>query len=159
MKTLETNIIIDATAEKIWAILMDFEAYPNWNPFIKTMSGNTEVGNKMYVTIQLEGNKAMVFEPRVLTVKPNRAFRWLGHLWITGIFDGEHYFQLIPINEHQTKFIHGEHFRGLLSGLILGMIKENTLKGFQAINEALKWRAEHYAMNKLSVSSTNDSTH
>nr|WP_255305408.1 SRPBCC family protein [Acidithiobacillus ferrivorans] len=34
MHQIETNIEITATPERVWSILMDFPAYPQWNPFI-----------------------------------------------------------------------------------------------------------------------------
>ncbi len=35
MKSLKTSITIEAAPSVVWDILMDFEAYPDWNPFIK----------------------------------------------------------------------------------------------------------------------------
>jgi uncharacterized protein YndB with AHSA1/START domain len=31
-KTLETHIEIEAPKEKVWGLLTDFPAYPQWNP-------------------------------------------------------------------------------------------------------------------------------
>ena len=36
-KQIKTSIHINATKEKVWEILMDFEKYPEWNPFIKSI--------------------------------------------------------------------------------------------------------------------------
>ena len=32
MKSISTEVIIDANIEKVWKILSDFPAYPEWNP-------------------------------------------------------------------------------------------------------------------------------
>ncbi|MHB8211958.1 MAG: SRPBCC family protein [Acidithiobacillus sp.] len=32
MRQVETEIEIAASPERIWSILMDFSAYPEWNP-------------------------------------------------------------------------------------------------------------------------------
>jgi hypothetical protein len=36
---IKTEIPIGAPASAVWSILMDFERYPEWNPFIKKISG------------------------------------------------------------------------------------------------------------------------
>jgi uncharacterized protein YndB with AHSA1/START domain len=37
MKELHSEIEIDASAERVWAILTDFASYPRWNPFIRSI--------------------------------------------------------------------------------------------------------------------------
>ena len=142
MKNLKTEIVIDAPADKIWTVLMDHEAYPSWNPFIKNISGNTQVGGKLSVKIQSDGSKPMHFTPVVLVNNGNDEFRWVGKLFIKGLFDGEHFFILEPINKNQTRFIHGENFTGLLSGILWKMIGSDTQKGFEAMNVKMKSRVE-----------------
>jgi hypothetical protein len=65
----------------------------------------------------------------------------LGHLLVSGVFDGEHYFLLEPIGSERTRFTQGEKFSGLLVGLLGGMLSA-TEAGFKAMNTALKKQAE-----------------
>jgi hypothetical protein len=83
----------------------------------------------------------MRFKPTVLSVRPERELRWLGHLFVPGIVDGEHYFLLEPIGEHRTRLTQGEKFSGLLVVLLGGMLS-STKEGFEAMNTALKLQAE-----------------
>ena len=39
-KEIKTEIVIHATPEKIWKILTDFGNYPQWNPFIVSVTGD-----------------------------------------------------------------------------------------------------------------------
>lgn len=141
MKTLETEIIINASAEKVWNILTDFEKFPEWNPFILSIEGKPEVGTPVKAVLK-NGNGTSVFKPKVLVVEKNKAFEWLGSLPIPGIFNGQHHFRIEKISDQQVKFVHGEQFSGLLAGLIMNKIGEGTRKGFIKMNEALKKRAE-----------------
>lgn len=141
MKQLRTEITIDASAEKVWDILLDFDAYPEWNPFIKEISGTAQKGEQIKVLIQPEGGKATRFKPVIQENKAQKEFRWLGKLFVKGLFDGEHYFLLEAISPSQTRLVHGENFRGLLSGFIMKKIGAQTEASFHSMNEALARRA------------------
>ena len=139
-KSIETSITINASAEKIWNILMDFESYPTWNPFIQSIVGERAKGKKLVAKIG--GEKGMTFKPTVTDFEKNKHFAWLGSLLMKGIFDGKHEFILKSIDKNKTELIHKENFKGILSSLILRMIKDDTIKGFKSMNHALKARAE-----------------
>ena len=122
MKELKTQITINASKEAVWNALMDFENYGSWNPFIQKIEGDPTQGKKLKVEITPPGKKKMTFTPVVLESAENRELRWLGHLFVPGLFDGEHFFQLESIDENTTKLTHGEKFTGALSGLLMNMI-------------------------------------
>jgi hypothetical protein len=149
-RSIKTEIVINAPAEEVWNVLMDHEAYPQWNPFIKQISGSTQKGKNLAVTIQSKGNDPMDFEPTVLINKKEREFRWAGKLLVTGVFDGEHYFILEQIGPNKTRFIQGENFTGILSGVFMKMIGKDTKGGFIAMNKALKKEVEsHYVASTM----------
>ena len=149
MTNLETEIIINASPKSVWKVLMDFEEYPNWNPFIKKISGSATVLQVLEVELQLKGKKALNIQPKVIKNINEKVFSWRGHLFIEGLFDGEHYFQIEKYGENQSKFIHGENFSGLMSVPILKIIGKNTLKGFISMNEALKKQTESLSPIKI----------
>lgn len=140
--SINTEIEIKAPAIAVWSELAEAEAYPDWNPFVKHLSGELEAGSRLSVTIQSEGNAPMDFTPEVLVADAGEELRWVGHLGIKGIFDGEHYFVLEETDRGTTIFRHGEHFKGILGYPLLALIGEDTQNGFLAMNEALKARVE-----------------
>ena len=58
-KQISNEILINSSAENVWAIITDFENFPNWNPFIKTASGKIKVGARLKFFIQPLGGKGM----------------------------------------------------------------------------------------------------
>jgi hypothetical protein len=76
MKDIHTEIEINAFAEKVWRVLTDFAAYPEWNPLIRRATGEVRVGARLHVTIQPSGGKGMSFRPTILVADPNRELRW-----------------------------------------------------------------------------------
>ena len=55
MKILQTEILINAPAEKVWGILMDFEKFPEWNPFILSIEGKQETGAQLQEFQEMRG--------------------------------------------------------------------------------------------------------
>lgn len=136
--TITTSVQIPAKAATIWSILMDFERYPEWNPFVRAISGKSEIGEQLTVTLQPNpGKKAMIFKPKVITCEPNRAFSWLGHLFVKGLFDGEHRFLLHEHEDGTTTFTHEERFTGIVVPFLRKMLETDTKTGFNNMNEAL----------------------
>jgi hypothetical protein len=142
MKEIHTEIEINAPAEKVWRALTDFVAYPEWNPFVRRVQGEVSVGARLQVFIQPSGGKGMSFRPTILVAVPNRELRWLGRLWLPGLFDGEHSFVIEPLGEGRVRFIQRERFGGLLLPLLSKMLDRDIRRGFEEMNQALKLRAE-----------------
>lgn len=141
-KEIKTEIIIQTTPERVWEVLTDFDKYSNWNPFIKSLQGQVKVGEKIVVRLEPPGAKGMTFKPKVLVFDKNKEFKWIGHLFFPGLFDGEHRFELIDNGNGTTTFIQAEKFKGILVRLLSKMLDGSTLDGFRAMNERLKVEAE-----------------
>ncbi|HUH08218.1 MAG TPA: SRPBCC domain-containing protein [Egibacteraceae bacterium] len=146
MKTIETEIHIDASASRVWGVLVDLERYRDWNPFVVEASGSLSEDARISVRIRPEGKRATAFRPRVVALEPERRLAWLGHLGIRGVFDGEHSFELHPAPGAGTRFVQRERFTGILARPLLRWIAAPTRDGFEAMNAALKTRAERPVM-------------
>jgi hypothetical protein len=140
-KTLRTQIEIAAPKEKVWGILSDFPAYPHWNPFIKSISGELRTGAKLDVRLQPPGGKGITLHPQVTSAVPGQELKWLGHLLVPRIFDGEHHFLIHEKSADAVTFVQEEVFQGILVPLTRKLL-EATKQGFDDMNEALKKRAE-----------------
>lgn len=89
MKSIQTEIIINASATRVWQVLTNFEKHSAWNPFILNISGKPQVGETLRVEMK-NGKGTSVFTPKVLVAEPNKAFEWLGKLPL-GMFSGQHF--------------------------------------------------------------------
>jgi hypothetical protein len=138
---LRTELEIDAPPERVWAVLTDFSAYHEWNPFITSIGGELSVGEKLSVTLSPPEGRDWRFRPSLVVCDAPRELRWLGHLWFKGLFDGEHFFQCREAGSGRTRFVHGENVNGLLVKYVAGSLS-NVARGFVYMNEALKRRVE-----------------
>jgi hypothetical protein len=141
---IRTEIEIAAPADQVWDVLQDLAAYPEWNPFIREIAGPIEEGARLNVRLQPPDGHGMRFRPRVVEVAPGRALRWLGHLGIPGLFDGEHRFLIEPVAPDRVRFVQEERFSGLLVPVILRFAGKGTRQGFESMNAALKSRVEQH---------------
>ena len=139
---IETQIDIDASGSRVWDILTDFERYPEWNPFVRTIRGEAREGARLDVELGPPGGKVMTFRPTVTRAAPRAAFSWLGTLGASWIFRGEHSFRLEPLDGGRTRFYHSETFGGILVPLLRKSLDTDTRRGFEAMNQAIKQEAE-----------------
>lgn len=137
-KEIKTEIVIKAIPEKVWTVLTDFNNYPKWNPFVKSVLGKPIIGKKITVRLGPPEAKGMTFNPKVLVFETNKEFRWIGHLLFPGLFDGEHKFELIDNKNGTTTFVQSEKFNGILVPLFNKMLDNSTTNGFNRMNQKLK---------------------
>ena len=141
-KQLHTQIDIHASRERVWEVLTDFAAYPEWNPFITQAHGAARVGEQLTNRMQPVGGRAVTLKPTVLQATPGQQLRWLGRVVGPGIFDAEHTFTIEPVGDGQVRLVQQEQFRGLLVPFMSRSLDRHTLPAFEQMNQALKRRAE-----------------
>ena len=139
--TVSTTIDIDASPRSVWDVLVDFPAYPEWNPFMDSVEGTAEVGRRLVVHLAGRGGRGTTFRPTVLVANPGQELRWIGKLGPGGLFDGVHSFVLTANPDGTTRLTHAERFTGILVALFRGATA-NSHAGFEAFNEALRRRVE-----------------
>jgi hypothetical protein len=135
--TISTVVEIDSPPARVWSVLVDLPAYREWNPFIVEASGEVAVGEKLSLQMALPGRDPMSIKPRLLIVE----LRWKGQLVVPGLFDGEHVFELTPLENGRTRLDHWERFAGVLLPIARSMVYDATVQSFHALNAALAQRA------------------
>ncbi|MDJ1431787.1 SRPBCC domain-containing protein [Halostagnicola sp. A-GB9-2] len=142
MFNIEAFEEIDAPPDAVWEVLLEFDTYPEWNPFVRSITGLPVEGERLEVTIQPPASRSMTFTPDVIAVEPNRRLAWRGRLFVPFVFDGYHEFHLEPVGDdnRRTRFLQRETFRGALVPILLD--EDKIMRGFEAMNRAIKERAE-----------------
>ena len=141
MIKLQTEIQIQAGPEKIWQILTDFSKYPEWNPFITLAIGKVEVGARVEITVP-SGSKEMKLHCKVVKAEPRQVLSWKYHIISPLLFKGVHSLNIEPMGSNYCRFVDQEVFKGLLVPLQAKDIDTNSRHGFEAMDKALKLRAQ-----------------
>jgi hypothetical protein len=142
---IRSQVTIEASAQEVWDTLTDFESYGEWNPGFERAEGRAEVGETLHITFAKKGGRTMTMRPTVLVADPGRELRWLGRLFLPGIFDGEHRFEIHESEPGRVTFVQGERFRGMLVPFLRKMIEVDTLSMFEKVNDALVARLRERA--------------
>lgn len=140
-RELVTALEIDAGAGTVWETLTDFASYPEWNPMLKSASGELEAGARLDLCFAPSGEKARRFRPKLLVVEPGRELRWLGNPGVPGVLESQHYFIIETLPESAVRLVHGMVFYGLLSPLVAGPLLRKAKGPFEEMNRALAERA------------------
>jgi hypothetical protein len=138
--TVNADVPIDRPPADVWKVISDSAAYSDWNPFITRVDGDFREGATIRIVLGA-GTDSMVFKPTVLLVRPERALCWRGSVWVRGVFDGTHCIRLTAV-ANGTHLEQTETFSGLLAGRLTKDVIRETLREFQALNTAVKRRAE-----------------
>lgn len=136
--SINTRVVIDAPADKVRAIVVDYGAYPSWNPFVRRIEGDMTEGKDVRVTVQPVGQATITGTGHVVASGSNR-IAWSGRLGFPGVFSGVHTFLIEADGPNRTIFSNNEKMQGLA---VLFYDFKPTEAAFVAMNQALKERAE-----------------
>jgi len=146
LKELRTEIEINTSPERVWKILIDFEKYVQWNPFIHKIIGQAKEGARIEIHIETPGGKNRKYEPTLTKVDEGRELRWLGKSSLPGFLNGEHIFAIEQLDAQRVRFVQREVFDGLLTSLFGKSLDTDVRQGLEEMNRALKERAERTAI-------------
>ena len=138
MKEYQAQATIHASADTIWAILIDASAYPEWDPYCDKIEGRIALGEKIKAFSKLSPGRA--FPVKVTEMVPNQSMIWSGGMPF-GLFKGVRTFTLTPEDSTSTTVTLREVFSGPFLVLIGGSIPDMS-EAFEKFVAGLKSRAE-----------------
>lgn len=141
-RTIATEILIVREMVDVWAVLVDFAAYGQWNRYIVRIDGEARSGSTIMVHAVRSGTQAAgVQEIDLVSVVPY-TMRWQGGLPDRSEFAGDHWFVLESAGPGETRFKHYEHFTGARVPQFGAGDETAVVRNFERFNRALKARCE-----------------
>jgi hypothetical protein len=136
---------IEATADVVWAILIDFERWSEWNPSVPMIRGDAQVGSEVKLTVAMPGRPSAKVTATLTEVVPERRLCWHGSVGGDRVFAGTREFQLDPQPDGTVLFTHVEDVSGLLFPLLRALMRPAIQLHHDDVNAALKQRIESKA--------------
>lgn len=138
---VEHRIGIQAPAEVIWEVVHDIGRWEEWNPTYPKAAGVIRIGETLDLTLALPGEPPQQITPKVLDWVPNEQLHWRLTL-MGGLIKTLRYIEISPVSETGCIVDNGELFGGLMGRSLGRRVGRTVRRGFEAMNEALKARAE-----------------
>ncbi|KAJ7084163.1 hypothetical protein C8R43DRAFT_1051809 [Mycena crocata] len=154
-----TSVIIKATRQKVWDVLVDFPSYSQWNPYIrestlldaskKTCLPGQQIakGNHLALKAQIPPTMDNSVKPRPMTelvmhVEPRSQLAWGSHL--PGWLFGAEQWNVLTEVDGGTKFEMIAVFKGVGPYVMISMmsLREPMVKAIEAMAGGLKSRCE-----------------
>jgi hypothetical protein len=138
---VEDRIGIQAPAEVIWEIVHDLPRWSQWNPTYPRAEGEIRIGNTLSVTLALPGQPHQALKPKVMEWVPNEQLHWRLSM-LGGMIRTLRYIEIEALAPESCVVSNGEFFSGLMGPSLGRRMAGPVRRGFKAMNEALKARAE-----------------
>lgn len=168
--TASTRIEIAAPADLVWATLLDFGAYAEWNPFVRTATITNEWGvpsesqiatQDAFVNFQVQipplplpvnaSSKPNLlhaqFSRETITVVDNtlRRAAWKQIMLPDFAVNATRWNAVSTLPNGNALYESAEPYNGILAGLLQSLFGEGLQQAFDAQGQALKIRAESLA--------------
>ncbi len=138
---VEERIGIQAPAAVIWEVLADLPRWHEWNPTYPKAEGELRIHSVLNLTLALPGEEPEEIRPKVLDWVPNEQLLWELKA-LRGLVRTTRYIEIDPLAEASCVVDNGEIFGGLMGPSLGRKMGKVVQRGFRAMNEALKARAE-----------------
>lgn len=137
---IEHRIGVAAAPEKVWAVIVDFERWSDWNPLHPEATGRLSIGGALEVVEVLEGEAPRRAQVTVPDWTPEQQLIWRDRRGF--LSRSTRYFEIEKLSETGCVLANGEIFEGL-RGEDWAIRRQRKFRAaFEAINEAIKARAE-----------------
>ena len=138
MKYFEARSTINASPEKVWAVLTDSERFPDWDSGIDKVEGKIAPGATIKLFVKVNPGRA--FPLKVAEFAAPRRLVFSGGMPL-GLFKGVRTYTLEPDGGGRTRFHMREEYTGPLLGMIWKSIPDLG-PSFQQFANGLKSRSE-----------------
>lgn len=136
--TVREELVVPATAEAVWRVLTDFDAYGEWNPYVTRAQGEVRLGATVRLRLEPRPDETETVECELLTVKVARKLRWRCRKYAPGILDEEHTFRILRLGPDRVRLVYDGRFEGLLQPFA---DLDEKLSGYPRMARALGARA------------------
>jgi hypothetical protein len=133
---------INASAEKVWSIIMDLDKYPEWNPYTIRMQSTLKIGDPMVMTVKMNDLITLEQTEYIRVLEQGHKVCWGINTDTPAFNSGERCQWLEPLPGGGTLWRNEDLIEGTANELVTSLFGNDVQVGFDAVGVALKRRAE-----------------
>lgn len=146
------DVEISVPSHKVWAVLTDFAAYPEWNPYV-AVRGAASLGSKVQWAYSRQKVKRVWTSATITEFDPFNAIAW--SFRIGWLFRLEEEFRIQPTRSG-TRVTHSVRCQGIIAQLGKRSLKKTFVGVIAAANDGLRRQAE--SATRVSISSSGETS-
>ena len=135
------EIIINAPAQLVWDVILDFAKYGLWNPFCPGMKGEAVVGSPVEMQVDL-GNGLQTQVEYVTKLEPFHTIVWSMENKPGDLIHADRTQRIAAIDETSCRYWSVDEFSGEFAGPMIEQLGKQVEQGFNGCAAGLKARAE-----------------
>jgi hypothetical protein len=135
------EIVINAPAEVVWGVILDFENYGLWNTFCPGMKGEAVLGSPLEMQVDL-GNGLQLQVEYITKIEPFHTIVWSMENKPGDPIHADRAQYIKPIDDSSCRYLSIDEFSGELASLMIEQMGQQVEKGFNDCAAGLKARAE-----------------
>src|SRR6056297_3432069 len=132
---VRASVIIDASPQKVWEVLTDFDNLKRWSSSFQGLSGDFKKNGAIEVTFKSPFGQSKM-KKKLFQFEERKSFGWTG-VFMLGMSD-YHTHTLKPTTNGKTEFIQTDGLSGGASFLLGRMLEKQMQKGYEVFNKELK---------------------
>jgi hypothetical protein len=137
---IEHRLGVAAPADIIWQVVSDLASWAEWNPSYARASGRLSIGAPISLDATFPGISPHRYEGTIVDWVPDIQLLWKGKLGFMARY--LRYVEIEKLSDVGCILANGEIIEGFGARYITGRRKASTWRAFEAMNEAVKTRAE-----------------
>lgn len=142
----EHRLVINASKEKIWAVLADVDNWCKWSPIYPKSQGELKLNSVMKLDIQVPGTRPLPSDCIIDKCVPGKSIHFKANPKATNnekIMGGIRYIEIKEQDENHCIVTNGEVVVGII-GITLAkyIVRKGLFNGLRWMNEGLKKTVE-----------------
>ena len=143
MAVYRSTFPVAASADRVWAVIADFDSWSEWNPSVPYIQGDLREGATCAVRLAMPGRPSVNVKVTLTDVDPGRRFAWHGNIAHDKFFAGNRSIDIEPQDDGTVLVTHTEEVTGAFFPVFKTLMGGRTIQAHHDdLNAGLKERAE-----------------
>jgi hypothetical protein len=138
---IEQTVEIQASAETVWKVITDLDAYGEWNPFVVGCRSTFKVGDPIDMKVRLFPGFTQKQRETILEHVPGKRLCYGIPGMPLGALSSRRGHEIYPLDPGRARYDSHFQLSGWLAPVVRMLIGARLQAGFEAMTEALARRA------------------